>query len=346
VWAWGCGNDGRLGHGEEEEARPTPIKLGKELFGGYDVAMVACGSTFTVALNSVGAVWTWGAGPLGLGERQRSLSPSCVLAAHFRGSRVATIAAGVQHTLVATIDGNVFAWGRNKCGRLGVGDEYDRRVPTAIERSKFQGDGKMLGRPISFLAAGFNHSVAVSVDGVLFSWGDGCSGKLGLGDRNQRIDPALVGGVDMFWSPVIMAACGGAHTLAVTEEGGLFAWGYGGGGRLGTKDASNRLVPTRVRAQHLGNSKVVMAAAGSSHSSALTEEGALYTWGPGEVYAGAFKNAQIPVGLGHGDTQDKLVPARVPADGVRFGRCRRQVIYRVLRASVISESLSTQGALY
>ena len=322
VWVWGCGIDGRLGHGEGEEIRPRPVQLGRELFGGDALIIVSCGGTFTIALSCRGVVWTWGSGALGHGDRQRSLFPNCIDCSRFKGSRVAMIAAGVQHALAATIEGVVYSWGRNKGGRLGLGDEEDRLVPAAIERDKFRSNS-MQSRQIAMLAAGFNHSMAVSVNGALFSWGDGCSGKLGLGDRNQRLEPALVGAEELFGTPVVMAACGGAHSMAATEEGALFAWGYGGGGRLGAKDTSNKLVPTRVRTNLLGNSKVVVASAGSSHSSALTEDGCLYTWGPGEIYAGAFKNVCFPTGLGHGDTQDKHAPTRVAVDGVRFGRCRR-----------------------
>ena len=81
--------------------------------------------------------------------------------------------------------------------------------------------------------------------------------------------------------------------------------------RLGQNDENDRQVFTRIAAQHFGLAKIVSASAGDSHSSAVTEDGALYTWGKG-------------LGLGHGDRENKRVPTRVAAHllhGTRVGRC-------------------------
>ena len=82
-------------------------------------------------------------------------------------------------------------------------------------------------------------------------------------------------------------------------------------GALGHNDQNDRLVPTRIDAQHFGNANIVSAAAGQLHSAAVTEEGALYTWGDAE-------------GLGHADEQARLVPTAVASrllQGARVGRC-------------------------
>ena len=108
-----------------------------------------------------------------------------------------------------------------------------------------------------------------------------------------------------------MAACGYLYTLAVTEDGEVYSCGEGGNGKLGHNDQNRRPVFTRIAAQHFGLAKIVSASAGADHSSAVTEDGALYTWGKG-------------LGLGHGDGEDKWVPTRVAAHllhGTRVGRC-------------------------
>jgi hypothetical protein len=111
-----------------------------------------------------------------------------------------------------------------------------------------------------------------------------------------------------------MAACGKAHTLVVTEDGGLWACGAGGYGRLGLNDDEDRRVFERVGAGAFGGARVVAAVAGYEHSAAVTEDGALWTWGCGG-------DGQ----LGHGDDQRRLVPTRVPAaslQNTRIGGCR------------------------
>ena len=81
---------------------------------------------------------------------------------------------------------------------------------------------------------------------------------------------------------VVMAACGGSHTLVVTQDGGLWACGRGYDGQLGLNDEENRFsenrhVFERVGAGAFGGARVVAAAAGGFHSAAVTEDGALWT---------------------------------------------------------------------
>ena len=123
-----------------------------------------------------------------------------------------------------------------------------------------------------------------------------------------------------------------SHTLAVMEAGTLWAWGRGEFGELGHNNDKDRLVPTQVEAQHFGHAKIVSAAAGVTHSAAVTEHGGLYTWGQGSCVDEVDEEDdeddedenEVPAGLGHGDGETKLVPIRVaPAllQDVRIGRC-------------------------
>ena len=142
-----------------------------------------------------------------------------------------------------------------------------------------------------------------------------------MGDRADRWAPVRVGAEEAFGqSRVLMVDCGANHSAVVTEEGGLWAWGCGEHGRLGHGDEEDRLMPVRVEAERLDGAKIVSAACGAAHTAAVTEEGALYTWGKGEAYAGS----QVPNGLGHDDLEDKLLPTLVaPLQqlGARVGRC-------------------------
>ena len=160
------------------------------------------------------------------------------------------------------------------------------------------------------VAAGGGHTVAVAHHGVLWVWGSGGYGQLGLGDNVNRLVPTRVAVEAFGGSRVLMADCGHLHTLAVMEDGAMYSCGEGECGQLGHNEHDNRPVFTRIAAQHFGLAKIVSVSAGHSHSSAVTEDGALYTWGRG-------------LGLGHGDGEDKWVPTRVAAHllhGTRVGR--------------------------
>ena len=124
---------------------------------------------------------------------------------------------------------------------------------------------------------------------------------------------------------IVLVACGFDHTLALDQDGDVWAWGSGSCGELGQDDALDRETPTRVCARHFGRSRVTTLAAGAGHAAALTEDGALYTWGSSLNYA------QAPAGLCHGDLHDRHVPTRVLDDAhgsplVRIGRYRDLVL--------------------
>ena len=315
---FGLGEDGRLGLGDED-ARTTPTLVARAMFDGDAVLMVACGYAHTTAVTEGGGVYTVGRGPfgqLGHGDWQKQLVPRRVPAAGFSGERIVMVAAGGGHTVVLSEAGHVFSWGYGGDGQLGHNDRENQRAPRQVDAGRFAppGHGDAPERVV-FVAAGRDHTVAVTAGGRLYTWGEGIYGQLGHGDTGTRLVPTLVGA---FGAPeggrVVMASCGSLHTLVVTQDGGLWACGWGRNGQLGLNDREARHVFERVEAGAFGGARVVAAAAGSSHSATVTEDGALWTWGRGN-------DGQ----LGQGDFQDRLTPTRVPQDslgGLRIGRCR------------------------
>jgi hypothetical protein len=132
-----------------------------------------------------------------------------------------------------------------------------------------------------------------------------------------------------------MASCGRGHTLVVTQDGALWACGGGSNGQLGLDDTEDRHVFERLAGTTgpaFGGARVVAAAAGHEHSAAVTEDGALWTWGAN--YAGH---------LGHRDRQKRFVPTRVPAaslQNTRIGRCRP-----LPRGHALALAMGTHGRL-
>ena len=92
-----------------------------------------------------------------------------------------------------------------------------------------------------------DHSLALTADGAVWSWGDGASGQLGHGDGQTQLLPkrieALVG------RRVVAVSAGYFHSLARTADGAVFTWGEGESGCLGHgEDLSNQLLPKKVEA--------------------------------------------------------------------------------------------------
>jgi len=188
-------------------------------------------------------------------------------------------------------------------------------------------------------AAGSEHSVAVCADGTLWAWGNAAEGRLGLGKavRDDVLVPTRVGDDDTFGGhSVVWASCGGKHTLAVCDDGCLYSFGRGAGGRLGHGDRNKRFEPQRVRPAHL--SKVIAASAGDAHCVAVTEEGRLFSWGRGAI---ELNGTERPSGLGHGDI-DYILSPRMLQLPTRV-RTTRQVV--LTRADALALAMSTHARL-
>jgi alpha-tubulin suppressor-like RCC1 family protein len=218
-----CGNnsEGQLGVGDTEN-RVVPTLVRGEL-EGRKVLQVAVGGRHTMCVTEDGLVFAFGfngAGRLGVGDHEIRLVPT-LLRGELENKSVAQAAAGYRHTMLVTADGLVFACGSNVEGQLGVGDTEDRLVPTLVT-------GQLQGKTAVYVAAGGYHTLCITADGSLFSWGWNGSGQLGVGDKGDR------------------------HTICTTADGSVSTWGYGYGGRLGLgDDRSDKLVPTLVRGELL-----------------------------------------------------------------------------------------------
>ena len=315
-----CGSNlfGQLGHGNAQD-RLQPARLGLPVFGGARVVLVACGDYHTLAVTGGGRVYSCGGnseGQLGHGTTTSTQVFTLVDAAHFEGASIVMAACGSEHSVAATAEGDVFTWGAGHDGCLGHNDEQRRLAPAKLGRWQF-GGGKVV-----LVAAGVGHTVALTEDGVLWVWGDGSWGQLGLGDTNNRLVPTRLGAGEVFGGSLVrMAACGFAHTLVVTVAGSVWAWGEGDGGQLGLNDEQSRLTPMLVGPEHFAGASVATVAGGADHSAAVTEGGALYTWGQGEA---SYPGSQVPGGLGHADLANRLVPTPVSPrllGGARVGRC-------------------------
>ena len=163
LWSWGNGAHGRLGHGDTERLF-TPTRI--EAFGETQFVSVSAGSYHSLALGVDGTVWEWGY----LNQAQLQLLPKKI---DFDLPIIA-ISAGKQRNLVLTADGAVWSWGIGRDGILGHGDSHDQLCPKRVEA--------LLGHRIVAVSAAASHSLVLSDDGSVFSFGLSYYGKLGHGD--------------------------------------------------------------------------------------------------------------------------------------------------------------------
>ena len=290
VWAWGHNWDGQLGDGTTHDSS-TPVLIRNGSFLNLATSTIKLGATVsaggehTVAVKNDGTVWTWGAnlqGQLGLGgEVYTNNSNMPVQAADLRS--IKAIAAGGEHTVALRDDGTVWTWGANWHGQLGLADgaHYSQDMPAQV----------MDIRNVIAVAAGAHHTVALKDDGTVWAWGSNNYGQLGNGAYIHQSDiPVQV----MDLTDVIAIAAGDSHSVAVKNDGTVWAWGANWYGELGDGTTNESRTPV----QAVGLDGVTAISAGYYHTVAVKNDGTAWAWGynsMGQLGDGTFDNRLMPV---------------------------------------------------
>ena len=329
VWSWGNGGTGQLGSGTFA-SRHIPGDV-----AGLDDADMLSGSwTHTVALTGDGMVQAWGyndVGQLGLDPSATSCNPYGSSSPYIYVvpcrptpgaipglSDVVAVDAGAQHTLAVQADGDVYSWGMNATGQLGVEPSstscttsytfgsttytYTQRCRPAPERV-----AGLSG--IVAVAAGMSHNLALDADGNVYSWGGNSMGQLGVDPSTTTCDGAYTSGSTTYTytqqcrpapaqvaglSGIVAIAAGQDFSLALDADGNVYSWGYNGLGQLGvepTATACDRTYtygsetwtytlpcrPAPAQVPDLGG--VTRIAADGSHAIALDGAGDVHSWG-------------------------------------------------------------------
>ncbi|GAB4836672.1 hypothetical protein Ancab_001583 [Ancistrocladus abbreviatus] len=169
-WIWGKGDGGRLGFGHEDTAFVPTLNIHLD-----NAKSMALGGLHSVALTSLGQVFTWGYGGFGtLGHTvyTRELVPRLVEGSW--SGKIKHIATGGTHTAAITESGELYTWGRDEGdGRLGLGPG---RGPDQAGGLSIPSHVKALSVPVAAVSCGGFFTMALTEDGQLWSWGE--NGKL------------------------------------------------------------------------------------------------------------------------------------------------------------------------
>mmetsp|Transcript_27994 Transcript_27994/g.61263 ORF Transcript_27994/g.61263 Transcript_27994/m.61263 type:complete len:471 (-) Transcript_27994:159-1571(-) len=291
VFAWGEGEDGQLGIAtlvkcpDDPDAEPFDtylckptwipalheIRLRNREFGR---SPVVGGSRGSVAIGSEGEVYAWGwnqRGSLGLGHKLTERVPRKV--DHLGHVKVVQAAVGGWHCLALGSQGEVYAWGGNEYTQCAV-------EQTALDKE----ERRDVCLPIPILpmlkvqqvAAGGMHSLALTQDGEVWTWGQPlCNFK-----HAQSRLPAPVPLPSS--RRVKKIAAGAFHNAAVQENGVVLTWGHNEYGTLGLGNATFVATPTPVAFFTDNGLEMTDVACGGWHMSAISSGGDLYVWGRGE----------------------------------------------------------------
>ncbi|KAM9841857.1 putative E3 ubiquitin-protein ligase HERC1 [Aulostomus maculatus] len=229
------------------------------------------------------------------------------------------IEAGQYCTFSVSADGSVKACGKGSYGRLGLGDSNNQSIPKKLVLEPHRNMKK-----VSSSKGSDGHTLAITIEGEVFSWGDGEYGKLGHGNSATQKYPKIIQG-PLFGKVVVCVSAGYRHSAAVTNDGELYTWGEGDFGRLGHSDSQSRNMPTLVK----DVSGVGQVACGSSHTIAVAQDGrTVWSFGGGD-------NGK----LGHGDTNRVYRPKVIEA-------LHGFIIRKVCAGSQSSLALTSAGQVF
>lgn len=191
------------------------------------------------------------------------------------------VTGGMYHTFAISTDGTLVGWGLNNNGQIGCNSSQDDMELTIVkEDAKFK----------EASAGGF-FSLALLEDGSLWAMGSNGVGQLGNGDTNNSQTPIRITNSENTKFKKISA--GMAHSLAIDENGALWAWGLNDNGQLGNGTTTNSLTPVKI----MSGTSFKEISAGGNYSLALTEDGTLYAWGAndnGQLGNGTTSSSQTP----------------------------------------------------
>ncbi|XMB72031.1 leucine-rich repeat protein [Mycoplasmatota bacterium WC30] len=304
VFTWGANNNGELGDGTIISSY-TPIEITSQfdLNEGEYITSISLGFHHSSALTSEGRLFMWGKnyyGQLGDGTTTyRSIPTEITSQFNLNESEtIINVSLSYNYSLAITSEGRVFTWGYNCFGVLGDGTIIDRHTPVEIT-SQFN---LSESETITYVSLGYGFASAITSAERIFTWGWNSEGQLGDGTTSTSYNPLEI--TSQFnlneGETIISMSLADEHSSALTSEGRIFTWGDNGYGQLGDGTTINKLVPTEITSEFTLNESetIIDISLGDSHSSALTSEGRMYTWGnnnDGQLGDGTIIRSYSPI---------------------------------------------------
>jgi alpha-tubulin suppressor-like RCC1 family protein len=281
IWGWGYNGMGQLGDNSTTQ-RNTPVSI---LGNIKTFCQISAGHYHTIGIDKTGQIWSWGFNPFGnLGDNsttQRN-TPVSILG---NKKTFCQITAGSQYTLGIDKTGQVWGWGWNGYGQLGINSTINRSTPVSI-----------LGNKKTFcqINAGDSHTIGIDKTGQVWSWGDNSNGQLGINSTINRSTPVSILGVKKTFCQI---TAGQNHTIVIDKTGQVWGWGYNGSGQLGNNSTTSRLTPVSI----LGNKKTFcQITAGSQYTLGIDKTGQVWGWGYnrfGQLGINSSINKSTPVSI-------------------------------------------------
>jgi uncharacterized repeat protein (TIGR02543 family) len=257
---------------------------------------------------------------------------------HFSvGEEIQKVEAGHNFSSLLSNEGRLFMWGNNQAGQLGIGNLNDlySSLPIEITDKFLLNDNEH----IIDISLGMDHSIAVTSQGRVFTWGRNRYGELGKGTSgiydNELSPDEITNNFNLDEDDFIVKVYAGSeYSMALSNQGRLFSWGRGNDGRLGNGSWEMVLLPTEITGNFdlLSNEVINEVFCGSSHSLVLTSINRVFAFG-------GNGSGQ----LGDGTNVDKYLPIDI-TDYFAFNI--NEIPYSISAGHLISGLTTTDGRVF
>ena len=207
VFSFGSNRNGCLSlHHDRPVEEPTKLID----MSGFEIKDISCGYIHVIALLKTGICYCWGrndSGQLGINSSENSFEPKLIEEL----IDIIAISCGAYHSLVLTQNGGIYGFGNNSFGQLGfeLSDNISKPILKPQKLTSFEGE------IVLTISCGFNHSLALTECGHVFSWGHNSYGQLGIGNNCWNNRPVLI----EFDQKVSKVVSGFGHSLLLTTDG-------------------------------------------------------------------------------------------------------------------------------
>jgi len=281
LWAWGRNRTTELGiEGFTQQKKPILIDTKIKTW-----TKVSAGKNHGLAISE-GRIFGWGNNLNGQLGNGRLSSNAKALQEITEATDWESISAGGEFSVAIKTNGTLWSWGKNDFGQLGENSTATRRIPRQEDSQSTNWQS---------VCTGNNHTIALKTDGTLWAWGDNSLSQLGDNSNIRSSIPVAVSTAITNWKEI---SCGADHTLALTQDGTLWAWGKNSFSQLGSND---NIYYTTPHQEDTFSTNWESISAGGDSSAAIKDTGVRYAWG-----VNAFAQ------YGNGDITDSQIPVSIP----------------------------------
>jgi alpha-tubulin suppressor-like RCC1 family protein len=198
--------------------------------------------------------------------------------------QIIDFANGERHCVARNSSGKVYCWGYNIYGCLGIGsqddtddDDDDDDEDDSYHKPKL--NQYLNNEFVVDISCGFHHSLVLTNCGEVYAWGANDWGQIGNGCNDDQLIPTKVKGFNN--ERIVMISCGSFHSMALTECGHVYSWGYNVCGQLGIGNTEDSNEPkfVAVIGENKCNVFIEKISCGSEHSLLLSSDGNIYVFG-------------------------------------------------------------------